>query len=383
MNDLMIPDKSSIPSYILDPTLAKQANDEAAAGISTGMPPRLKLSGKQFTLVDSGGEETPFPAGKMVIGPDENAYLPMVVLRARKPLQKTWYATAFNPGEEGKSPDCFSTDGERPDPTSLAVQSDLCATCPHNQFGSGTDQNGNATKGKACADSKLLAIFIPGSRKTETDPKVYQFKIPPASLKNFGLYVKQLSAAGIPLGTAQTLVGFDLTQTFPVVIFKFGGFLPEASLPKLAEMAALPETEDIIGGFTAPALPAPPVAMPVEESRLQWSGSPTDVHPMDAAAKERAEAQAKADAEAKAKADEAAAAKSKAEKAAATKAAKAKAAAEAKAKADAEAAAQGGGELIDDLDFSGGFGSPAVAAPAAAASPGEVTDDQLMKDLGL
>jgi len=382
MNDLLIPDRTSIPSYILDPTLAKQANDEAAAGISTGMPPRLKLSGKQFTLVDSGGEETPFPAGKMVIGPDENAYLPMVVLRARKPLQKTWYATAFNPGEEGKSPDCFSTDGERPDPTSLAVQSDLCATCPHNQFGSGTDQNGNATKGKACADSKLLAIFIPGSRKTETDPKVYQFKIPPASLKNFGLYVKQLSAAGIPLGTAQTLVGFDPAQTFPVVIFKFGGFLPEASLPKLSELAALPETEDIIGGFNAPALPAPPVT--------QRLNAPDPAGGDFAAAQE---AQAKADAEAKAKADEAAAAKSKAEKAAATKAAnkKAKEEAEAKAKADAEAAAAltvgaAGGELMDDLDFSGGFGSPAVTPPTAAAakaSPGEVTDDQLMKDLGL
>jgi len=373
MNDLLIPDRTSIPSYILDPTLAKQANDEAAAGISTGMPPRLKLSGKQFTLVDSGGEETPFPAGKMVIGPDENAYLPMVVLRARKPLQKTWYATAFNPGEEGKSPDCFSTDGERPDPTSLAVQSDLCATCPHNQFGSGTDQNGNATKGKACADSKLLAIFIPGSRKTETDPKVYQFKIPPASLKNFGLYVKQLSAAGIPLGTAQTLVGFDLTQTFPVVIFKFGGFLPEASLPKLAEMAALPETEDIIGGFNAPALPAPPVT--------QRLNTP-DPAGVDFAAVQ--EAQAKADAEAKAKADEAAAAKSKSEKAAATKAAKAKAAAEAKAKADAEAAAQGGGEVLDDLGLDIDTLPAAVGAGlAAAASPGEVTDDQLMKDLGL
>jgi len=372
MNDLLIPDRTSIPSYILDPTLAKQANDEAAAGISTGMPPRLKLSGKQFTLVDSGGVESPFPAGKMVIGPDENAYLPMVVLRARKPLQKTWYATAFNPGEEGKSSDCFSVDGERPDPTSLAVQSDLCATCPHNQFGSGTDQNGNATKGKACADSKLLAIFIPGSRKTETDPKVYQFKIPPASLKNFGLYVKQLSAAGIPLGTAQTLVGFDPAQTFPVVIFKFGGFLPEASLPKLAEMAALPETEDIIGGFNAPALPALPVTAKLQAPSLADLKIEADKADMEAAQKAEAEA----------------AAKSKAEKAAATKAAKAKTAAEAKAKADADAAAaaaaaQGGGELLDDLGLDLGATPAAGAAAAPAASPGEVTDDQLMKDLGL
>ena len=371
--DLMIPDRTTIPSYILDPTLAKQANDEAAAGISTGMPPRVKLSMKQFKLVDAAGEETLFPPSKMIIGPDENSYLPVVVLRAKKPLQKAWYATAYNPNEDGKQPDCFSTDGERPDPTSLAVQSDLCATCPHNQFGSAVDQSGNAMKGKACADSKILAVFVPGSRKVETDPKIYQFKLPPASLKNFGMYVKQLSSAGIPLGTAQTLVGFDMTKENPVLIFKFGGFLPEASLPKLSELAALPETEDIIGGFNAPALPAPPVT--------QKLNAP-DPAGVDFAAVQ--EAQAKADAEAKAKADEAAAAKSKAEKAAATKAAKAKAAAEAKAKADAEAAAQGGGEVLDDLGLDIDTLPAAVGAGlAASASPGEVTDDQLMKDLGL
>jgi len=375
MNDLMIPDKSSIPSYILDPTLAKQANDEAAAGISTGMPPRVKLSMKQFKLVDAAGEETLFPPSKMIIGPDENSYLPVVVLRAKKPLQKAWYATAYNPNEDGKQPDCFSTDSERPDPTSLAVQSDLCATCPHNQFGSAVDQSGNTMKGKACADSKILAVFVPGSRKVETDPKVYQFKLPPASLKNFGMYVKQLSSAGIPLGTAQTLVGFDMTKENPVLIFKFGGFLPEASLPKLAEMAALPETEDIIGGFNAPALPVPPVTQKLN------APSQDDL----LAEQKRIAAEAAASAAAVEKADAEAAAKSKAEKAAATKAAKAKAAAEAKAKADAEAAAQGG-ELLDDLGLDLGSVPAAVAAPAAAAaaaSPGEVTDDQLMKDLGL
>jgi len=373
--DLMIPDRTTIPSYILNPALAKQANDEAAAGISTGMPPRVKLSMKQFKLVDAAGEETLFPPSKMIIGPDENSYLPVVVLRAKKPLQKAWYATAYNPNEDGKQPDCFSTDSERPDPTSLAVQSDLCATCPHNQFGSAVDQSGNAMKGKACADSKILAVFVPGSRKVETDPKVYQFKLPPASLKNFGMYVKQLSSAGIPLGTAQTLVGFDMTKENPVLIFKFGGFLPEASLPKLAEMAALPETEDIIGGFNAPALPAPPAA-----AKLQ-APDPTGV---DFAAAQEAQAKAAAEAQAQAEAATAAATKkAAAEKAAATKAAKAKAAAEAKAKADAEAAAaaQGGGELLDDLGLDLGSVPAAVVAPAAA--PGEVTDDQLMKDLGL
>jgi len=367
MNDLMIPSMAEVPSYILDATLARQANDDAAAGISTGMPPRLKLSGKQFTLVDANGDEAAFPAGKMVIGPDDNAYLPMVILRAKKPLQKTWYATAFNPGEEGKSPDCFSTDSLRPDPSSPSPQSELCANCPHNAFGSGTDQNGNATKGKACSDTKTLAVFIPGSRKTETDPKAYMFKIPPASLKNFGMYVKQLSAAGIPLGTAKTLVAFDLAQTFPVVVFKFGGFLPQDTLPKLAEIAALPEVEDIIAGMSsAPALPAP-IAPQAYQGQVNTAAE--------------AELKAKAEAEAEKEAQMAAQKAEAARKSAATKAAK-KAEKEA-AEAAAKAAAAQTPELLDDLGIDLGASAPPVNNTPVHAGSLEPSDDQLIKDLGL
>ena len=368
MNDLLIPSMAEVPGYILNPELARQANDDAAAGISTGMPPRLKLSGKQFTLVDANGDETAFPAGKMVIGPDDNAYLPMVILRAIKPLQKAWYAGAYN-AEEGNAPDCFSTDSVRPDPSSPAVQSELCANCPHNAFGSGTDQAGNATKGKACKDTKTLAIFIPGSRKVETDPKAYMFKIPADSLKNFAMYVKSLSAAGIPLGTAKTLVTFDQTVTHPKVIFKFGGFLPQDTLPKLAEIAALPEVEDIIAGMSsAPALPAPPVyAAPPQEYQGQ-------VNISEDAAKVEAEAKAAAE-------KEAAIAKTRAEaaaKSAATKAAKKaeKEAAEAAAKLAAQTP-----ELLDDLDLGGTSAAP-VNSPVHAGGL-EPSDDQLIRDLGL
>ncbi len=242
-NELMVPDQSDVPSYIKDPVFAKAANEEAAAGISTGFSARVKLSGKQFTLVDGNGDETPFPPAKMIVGPDQNNYLPVIILRAKKALTKAWYASAFNPAVEAQAPDCFSNDAERPDPSAIAPQGDTCAACPMNAFGSGKDQAGNATQGKACADTKLLAVFVPGFG-------VHSFKIPPATLKNFGLYVKQLSANGIPLGTVKTLVGFDLTATFPVLVFRFGGYIGENLIPKLAELSTSTEAEEAIGGIT-------------------------------------------------------------------------------------------------------------------------------------
>ena len=247
-NDLMIPEASSVPAYLRNPELARKANEEAASGISTGYPARVKLSGKQFTLVDGNGDETPFPPASLVAGPDGNVYLPVIVLRAKKALSKSWYAMAYNPNSDVfQAPDCYSEDSERPDASATAPQSDTCAACPQNAFGSGKDQNGAPTKGKSCSDTKILAVHVPGFG-------VHMLRIPPASLKNFGLFVKQLSANGIPLGTVKTLIGFDLAETYPIMVFKFGGYLPENLIPKLAEMSESIEVCEIVEARTAPAV---------------------------------------------------------------------------------------------------------------------------------
>lgn len=266
--DMMIPDAANVPAYASNPELARKSNEDAAAGISTGFPARLKMSGKQFVLVDGNGDEKLFPLDKLIAGPDGNAYLPALFLRAKKSLNKAWYAGAYDPNSEGVAPDCFSLDGEHPDATSTGKQSDVCAACPQNAWGSGTDQNGNATKGKACSDTKILAAFLPGFG-------IHQVNVRAASLKNFGLYVKQLSGAGIALGVVKSFISFDPTQTYPVMIFRYGGFIGEALLPKLAELSESQETLDIIfPKSTAVVAPAEAVtsamdpALPQAEAEL-------------------------------------------------------------------------------------------------------------------
>jgi hypothetical protein len=238
-HEIMIPDAAQLPAHIVNPELARQANEDAMANISTGMPPRIKMAGKTFMLVDGAGEETPVKAKQLVEGPDENMYLKTVVLRARKNLQKMWYAAKYDPNVEGQAPDCFSNDGEKPDSSIASPQSEVCANCPLNAYGSGTDANGNATGGKACSDNKILAVFLPNHG-------IHTLKITPASLKNWGLYVKKLNAAGIPVGNVFTLVGFDQTATFPVLTFQYGGPIPETAIAKLAEMAQSPEAEEVV-----------------------------------------------------------------------------------------------------------------------------------------
>lgn len=364
--EIIVPQE--IPSYITSASAARIANEEAAAGISTGMPARLKLAGKQFVLVDGAGVEAPVMPAKLTPGPDGNTYLRVVILRAKKALNKTWFASAFNPNEEGRQPDCFSLDGERPSASSLAAQSETCAACPHNAFGSGKDQSGNPTKGKACADKKILAVYIPGAGEKQVDC-IFSMALPAASLKNFGLYVKKLSASGIPLGSVLTLVGFDLVQSHPVMVFQFGGFLPETYMPKLAELSQSLEVEEIIGA-TAPALPAPvqagalPAAPPTTPYPAQEQPAPI----IDLGLDDGAEAKAKEEADKKAKA-EAAAAK--------------KAAAAAKKKADEDAAKKAAEASAANLDLGLDFDTTSTPVPAPVAAPpsGVPTDDELQAEL--
>ena len=228
--EIMIPESSSIPAYILAMSKGGAAaeNEAAMQGLSAGMPARIKMNGKDFALVDAGGEEKPYPKASLQAMDDGNLYLPMVILKAKPTISKQWYLEAYNPNAaEFKMPDCMSSDGVRPDAGVLDPQSESCATCPQNAFGSGRDQQGNPTKGKACTDNKIMAVLIPKYG-------IFQLAVKPASLKNFAAYVKKLSANGIPITAVFTYVSFDPAESYPVLIFQFGGFLPESHLPALA-----------------------------------------------------------------------------------------------------------------------------------------------------
>lgn len=318
-NDLMIPDEAQVPDYIRNQEAAKAANAEAAAGISTGFPQRVKINGKQFSLVNGNGEETPFPPANMTAAADGNTYLPVIVLRGKEKLSKSWYAAAYNPALEAEAPDCFSNDAEKPDVSVQNPQSPVCASCPQNAFGSGRDQNGNATNGKACTDNKILAVFVPGFG-------VHSLKIPPASLKNWGIYVGKLTDMGIPFSTVKTLVGFEMTSEFPVLVFAYGGFLGQELIPKTDELAKSDAVKEIIGGITV----APKIEAPVE----------TDPTPV----------------------------------------------AETTSPPIAETTAPPQTAVPDDMGLdalSAGTATETVETPAASADPQEVSDAQLMEELGL
>ena len=259
-----------IPSFALAINDAKTLNADALQGISTGFPPSIRIKRNGFRVVDGNGDEINLKPNDLAGG----EYLDIVILAAKPGLNKVYYEAAYDPNQvEPSAPDCFSLDGVTPDKSVNKPVNPTCGTCPMNAFGSGRNAAGQPTKGKACADSKILAVFRKGS--------VYSFKIPPASLKNFGLYVKNLTNRGVPLGNVITYVGFDEDADYSVLQFRVGAFIPESAKEALLAVSKSQEVADIVKPLEYRALPPPQTDAQVDAkaaAKAVQDPSPAAVH---------------------------------------------------------------------------------------------------------
>lgn len=260
MSQEIIISQDNLPAFMRQG--APVNNDDALAGLSLGGYPYIKLNGTRFMAVE-GDKEVTIPLLE----------LPVVVVAAVPALRKKWYAAKYNPNnvDPTKKPDCFSDDGLVPHGTSAHPQSKTCATCLHNAFGSGTDSDGKPTNGKACSDNKQLAVFsqapskYQGAGGVQIENTIFGLKLPPASLKNFAIYVKAMTAKGVPLGGALTCVGFDPEFTYPVLSFRFAGLLNDAQFAKIKQLSQSDEVQLILAptpGAATPLAPVTPVVQP-------------------------------------------------------------------------------------------------------------------------
>lgn len=243
-NEIMIPEAGALSAELFNSDLVALVNDAASTGMSSRVP-RITTNGKQFVLVDSAGVETPLRAGDLTMGPDGNTYLPALALRAKadKPLPRAWYLKPYVQGETS-APDCFSNGGGKPDPSIPTPQCEVCANCQHNAWGSGKDSKGNATKGKACGEFKILAVYAKGG--------IYELKIMPTALGNWDRLINQVKmirsadGAQVPLPFIRILIGFDEDAKHQLYTFQYGGIIDTKIIPKITQLVRSPEAEEIV-----------------------------------------------------------------------------------------------------------------------------------------
>lgn len=93
-------------------------------------------------------------------------------------------------------PDCRSNDCV----TGIGSPGGACASCPMNEFGSAVRQGGGQGRGKACKETCLLFLLMPGANL----PAVV--KIPPSSLRALRSYRLKLTVPYFGAVTRLTLV---------------------------------------------------------------------------------------------------------------------------------------------------------------------------------
>jgi hypothetical protein len=248
MSNVIPFDKAPLPAFLQGN--AVKANDDLTANVGAGFP-YMSIKGKNFTLIrgDDRRMLTRVVDGETFPAPS----ISVVLVKANKNFSKVWYAKQFVEGSDAK-PDCFSNNGDVPDPSAEKPQAKACATCPKNQWGSRISDNGN--KGKECQDARRVAIAVPGLLN---DPML--LRVPPATLKPLAEYGTMLAKRGVPYSAVITKISFDSEAATPKLVFEPNGFLTEEQFAEVQELLESPIVDDIIGatGFGAP-LPAEELA---------------------------------------------------------------------------------------------------------------------------
>jgi hypothetical protein len=243
----LVPANVAIPAHLAARVGTPSALTQSlAGGLSQGGGfPKISIKSSRFRIQD-GDTET-------VLNTLE---LDVVIVGANPRLSKTWYAKAWSQDAEPQAPDCYSLDGVSPDPQSTDPQNDLCASCPHNAWGSKIGPAGQQLK--ACSDKKRLAIV------SADDPSgpVYLLEVTPAALKGLNQYQNELRMRGIPAEVVKTKVSFDSSASFPKLQFGFGGFIEAETQEVVDRLFGSADVLEITGETARQPVQVPKLAAP-------------------------------------------------------------------------------------------------------------------------
>lgn len=210
-------DQGKVPAHIRARMQDLDLSVNSSLGVAFDPIARLSLEGKKFTVIAEGKEtiindpRTDEPASSIQV----------VILRANPGNNRAYFTESFKKGVKA-TPGCFSNDGIRPDPQATDPQAKSCAMCPHNRFGSAIGPDGLPGKGKACSESKQIAVAAP-----DRLDRPMMLRVPPTSLKNLTQYGRLLAGKGVTFQLVATKIGFDPKVTHQLLTFTPVGFLSD------------------------------------------------------------------------------------------------------------------------------------------------------------
>lgn len=252
MNHLINPAKFGQISSVFANTTTE---DDLGAGVTVGYGV-IGYKGKVWSTRYQ-GVETPLMRED---GDGPRGSIEVVIIKASSFIAKRYYANGFT--DDAKlAPDCQSVDGVKPDASVINKQSATCANCPQNAWGARITESGKA--GKACSDSKRIAVIPAEDLANELLGGPMLLNVPAASLKDLKSFGDKLSALGYPYYAVATRIGFDPSQAYPKFTFGAIRALDDAEAREILRLRDDPRVARIISEPSEnarPELPAPPAA---------------------------------------------------------------------------------------------------------------------------
>lgn len=176
-------------------------------------------------------------------GDGARASVEVILLKAAPNIAKIFYENGYVDGSTAP-PDCWSTNGMTPDPAASKKQCTTCAGCPQNAWGSKVTDAGKP--GKACSDSKRIAVAPLNDIANEMFGGPLLLRCPAASLKDLKMYGDQLQSYGFPYYAVATRISFDIAEAFPKFVFSAMRPLTDDEARQVVELRDDPRVKQIL-----------------------------------------------------------------------------------------------------------------------------------------
>src|SRR5512139_785494 len=190
-NEMTLFGGKQLPAHLQN--LAVDAVTKSLAGAAGGGR-RISIKGGVFRMIEDGKQ----------IAENEDRAMNIVVVAAAPSINRQFHTTAYSEEAAPAAPDCYSSDGIKPDADVAKPQGATCASCPQNIAGSGQGDS------RACRFQQRLAIVLEG----DIGGAVYQLPLPATSLFGKGepnnvkmplqAYARFLASNGLPITAVAT-----------------------------------------------------------------------------------------------------------------------------------------------------------------------------------
>jgi hypothetical protein len=238
--------------------------NELGAGVHGGFG-MIGYKGKVWSI-RKGGDEKPLMRED---GDGPRASIEVVVVKAPTVISKIFYENGYVEGSTA-SPDCYSTNGLAPAPGAAKKQCATCAACPKNAWGSRITPQGK--QGKACSDSKRLAVVPLGDLKNEMFGGPMLLRVPAASLQDMSSFGQKMASLGYPAGSYGMRVAFDVNEAYPKFVFTAIRPLNDVEAKVVIDWRNGPEVARILAEDEHSAAPAQ-IAAPAQQSVFEQPNS--------------------------------------------------------------------------------------------------------------